>query len=191
MSGASVLLTAPMVGWETRRRILEIIYPLTTFRLSFTFQTPREDDLTGTTFLKPFSTTLWICVVCAILLVGVAMKKTIQLEIRNSLTNNLYLFEPSISLTILSTMGVLCQQGMTLVMKWNTSRILQVFCFFSGLVLYNYYTSLIVSDLISFPKATKVNNLKALLESNLDLAAQNMSYFHYYMQVSCVKCLSN
>lgn len=184
VAGNTVLTTAPMLALESRRKLLEVVFPVKHFQSTFTFQTPKLNDLSGSAFLKPFSLTLWICLVLTILLVGIAMKKVIQLEIRTGYLRDTYEFEPAFSLTILSTLGVLCQQGMPFALKWNTSRVLQVTFFLCGVVFYNYYTSLVVSDLISFPKATKLNSLKALLESNLELGAQNISYVHFYMKVS-------
>lgn len=72
---------------------------------------------------------------------------------------------------------------MTLILNWNSSRILQVTFFLSSFVLFNYYTSLVVSNLISFPKPTTINSLTALAVSNLELGAENVSYVHYYMKV--------
>lgn len=174
------VVVAPMLALESRRQLLEVVFPLVYFQSTFTFQTPKENDLTGLAFLKPFSWTLWITLVGAIIAVGVVMKKTIQMEVQISRDQSCV---PSLSLTILSSLGAICQQGMSFALAWNASRILQVAFFFTGLVLYNYYTSLVVSELISFPKATKINSLKALGESNLELGAQNISYVHYYMKV--------
>lgn len=176
-----ILCTAPMLALLPRLRLLDFLYPLTHFRSTFTFQTPTQNDLTGSAFLKPFSWTLWICVLCSVVLVGVAMQKTVQMEIQTS--GDGYDFVPSLPLMILNTLGGLCQQGMTLVLKWNTSRIMQSVFLLAGIVVYNYYTSLVVSELISFPKPTNLNSLKALEESNLELGAQNISYLHYYMKV--------
>lgn len=172
-----------MFALETRRRILEIIHPLGDFKTMFTFQTPKEEDLSGSAFYKPFSLTLWLCLITAILIVGTVMRKTIQMEIRTNPDKEGYRFIPSFSLTILATLGVVCQQGVSLALKWNTTRILQVAFVICAFVLYNYYTSLVVSSLITFPKYTRINSLKALKDSSLKLGAQNISYFNYYMKV--------
>lgn len=176
-----------MFGLIARLRVLEFIYPLIHFHSTFTFQTPTQNDLTGSAFLKPFSLTLWICVLCSVVLVGVAMQRSLKMEIQTCGKKDDYHFVPSLPLMILSTLGGLCQQGMTLVLKWNTSRIMQSVFLLSGIVLYNYYTSLVVSELISFPKPTNLNSLKALGESNLELGAQNISYLHYYMKVRTLR----
>lgn len=115
------------------------------------------------------------------------MQRSLKMEIQTSAKKDDYHFVPSLPLMILSTLGGLCQQGMTLVLKWNTSRIMQSVFLLSGIVLYNYYTSLVVSELISFPKPTNLNSLKALGESNLELGAQNISYLHYYMKVRTLR----
>lgn len=172
-----------MLALVARIELLDIVYPATSIKTSFIFQTPKQNNLSGSAFLKPFSWTLWLCLICAVLLMGVVLNKTILLEVETSVKEDGYEFIPSISLTVLSTFGVICQQGMDLVLKWNTSRILQVAFFFAGLVIYNYYTSLVVSDLITFPKATDVNSLRSLKDSNLELGAMNISYIHYYMKV--------
>lgn len=182
-NGLTVISTAPMFALETRRRILEIIHPLGNFKTMFTFQTPKEDDLSGSAFYKPFSLTLWLGLISAILIMGILIRKTTQMEIGINPDKEGYRFIPSFSLTTLATLGMVCQQGVSLALKWNTTRILQVSIFVSAFVLYNYYTSLVVSSLITFPKHTRINSLKALKDSSLKLGAQNISYFNYYMKV--------
>lgn len=185
----TVVSAAPMIGLEQRQRKLEILCPVTRFKSMFTFQTPIEDDLTGAAFLKPFSSSMWLCLVLVVLIIGLAMKLAVHYEVKTSRDDEGHHFIPSLSLTILSTLGVVCQQGMTLLLNWNTSRILQVVFFLCGFVLYNYYTSLVVSQLITFPKYTRINSLNALTESNLRLGAQNISYFNYYLQVEYFICI--
>lgn len=182
-SGKTVLSASPLIGLENRVPILDMLFSVFKFRSTFTFQTPPLDDLSGSAFLSPFSLTLWICILCSVLIIGVIMRQVIFLEVRESTLIRNQPFIPSLPLTMLSSFGALCQQGMSLVLKWNSSRILQVTFFFSSFVLFNYYTSLVVSSLISFPKPTKITTMQALIDSNLDLGADNSSYFYYFVQV--------
>lgn len=187
VANRTVLSTAPMLGLESRRKIMEFVYPLKYFYSAFIFQTPKANDLTGEAFLKPFSWRLWTCMVCSILLVATILWATIKVELKTSIRDEgeSVICVPSLTLAILSTMGALCQQAMDLAIKWNATRVLQLIFFLNGVVLYNYYNSLIVSELISFPKATSINSMRALKDSNLKLIAQNISYVHYYMKVVC------
>lgn len=169
-----------MIGFQSRQKVLELIFPVYELRTSFTFQTPPLNDLSAQSFLRPFSLKLWICIVCAIFVVGIAIRQAVYVEITETPNQP---FIPSFPLTILSSLGALCQQGMTLILNWNSSRILQVTLFLSSFVLFNYYTSLVVSNLISFPKPTTINSLTALAVSNMELGAENVSYVHYYMKV--------
>lgn len=176
-----VLSAAPMIYFLSRLEFIDYVMPLFNFYVGFVFQTPVSDELTGGAFIKPFSATLWTAIIVLIWITALFLKCHFHVELR--LASETSPFEPSFVSTLVQSFGSLCQQGSSVFPTRNSSRIVSLSMLLASLVLYNYYTSLAVSDLISFPKKTRVNSLSALADSSMKIVAENTSYLQYVFKV--------
>ncbi|XP_062703872.1 ionotropic receptor 75a-like [Aedes albopictus] len=146
-----------------------------TFELMFIFKTPESTQLTDNAFIRPFSTNVWLMILLTIVLGSIAMKFSFSAEYK--LRDILRAREnpPFLSL-IVEFLGNYCQQGSQYMPESLSGRAMQLFMLLCTLMVYNYYTSEIVSDLIGSHKESDIKSLVQLADSHIELGIENVTY---------------
>lgn len=69
--------------------------------------------------------------------------------------------------------------GTTLTPKYISSRMVVIQILFFGLLIYNYYSASIVSAQLNLPRGKMNDSLHQLAKSNLEIAAEPVTYTNY------------
>ncbi|KAM3955744.1 ionotropic receptor 75a-like [Aphomia sociella] len=114
-------------------------------------------------FLRPLSKGTWLCVLLLMTLCCIVLLLSAKLERRPS----------SGEYAVFSVMASMCQQSREL-----TTFITGLFC----VLIYNYYTSSVVSWLLNGPPPS-INSLEELLNSPLELIYEDIGYTRSWLQI--------
>lgn len=124
---------------------------------------------------KPFELSIWIILFLIILLFSYLLKilfKYEQKELRSG----------SSSTAILS-LGAFCQQSIGNKIIMNSTRILIIFLFVTSALVYNFYTSLLISALLDDKTDTSLKQINELTESNISIGFLNSTVLLNLLQV--------
>ncbi|XP_062551476.1 LOW QUALITY PROTEIN: ionotropic receptor 75a-like [Armigeres subalbatus] len=146
-----------------------------TFELMFVFKTPESTQLTDNAFIRPFSTNVWLMILLTIVLGSIVMKFSFTAEYNLRDNFNAKENPPFMSL-IVEFLGNYCQQGSQYMPESLSGRAMQLFMLLCTLMVYNYYTSEIVSDLIGSHKESDIKSLVQLANSHIELGIENVTY---------------
>lgn len=122
---------------------------------------------------KPFARTVWVAIIVLILSFSCILRLILAWH-RHELR--------SASAFVL-TFGAVCQQGFHSRAFSNSIRCLVIFLFVSGLLLYNFYTSVLVSTIVETRSKTPIKSREDLAESNVPVGFQNSGLVRNYMNV--------
>lgn len=68
--------------------------------------------------------------------------------------------------------------------KLLSGRFVYIFLLLSSIVVYNYYTSVLVSTLVGSPLKTKIKTLEDLAESELKIGFEDVPYLRGFINVN-------
>lgn len=148
-------------------------------RSFFFFRTTKDPNLFGLEMFTPFASTIWWSLLSMILLASSIMTFIFRWE---------YRMKPvSASLrsdsTMLTAFAVFCQQGVARTPALSSGRCLLIFLFLSSIMIYNYYTSLLVSGLVGSSSQTNIKNSYDLANSKLDIGFDDVPYIKGFLTV--------
>ncbi|XP_045463511.1 ionotropic receptor 75a-like isoform X2 [Harmonia axyridis] len=156
---------------KDRVKFFDFVNPMYRFGTSFMFRNRGTHDLWENEFLKPFTTKVWLSIVVVLTLLSVFLKITNWIETILMKANGSYSFFTAILITV----SVICQQGSYITPSRLTSRFLFFMILILSFLLYNYYTSSIVSALLN-AKPREPTSYKDLIRSGLELGIQMAPY---------------
>lgn len=146
------------------------------------FRTPHTIKLLSTDLFNPFGTSVWICLALAALIIGAALKFMLLWE--NKLKQIKAEENLSLALLLGISLGAFCQQGTALAPKLTSGRCVYIFLFLSSIIIYNYYTSVLVSTLVGSPMKTNIKNVDDLSDSELKIGFEDIPYMRGYLNVT-------
>lgn len=153
----------------------EFIMPYYKFRSYFYFRNPGVVKPNFKEVLKPFAKTSWLATVYTTALVCVCIEIAYFVERRNENSGNRRWLK-----SLFIVIAVFSQQGLDTIPTHLAGRIILLNLLICSLLLYNYYTSSLVSSLISTePEALKT--IQELLESKLKVGIKLQPYTITYM----------
>ncbi|KAJ0176964.1 hypothetical protein K1T71_006973 [Dendrolimus kikuchii] len=129
-------------------------------------------------FLRPLTFGAWVCVIAVITLCSLVLLLSAILEQRSA----------SVQYAIFSVIASFCQQFFedfddNQSTRFRTARKLTILVTgLSCVLIYNYYTSSVVSWLLSGPPPS-INSLRELIDSPLELIYEDIGYTRSWMQV--------
>lgn len=127
----------------------------------------------GFDIFKPFSCYVWMMYLVLIVVFGSLARITFKYE--------------AITLhsvcTFLMAFGAFCQQGIYGNVSLVSSRTLIACMLFSSLLIYNYYTSTLVSTLVETKHETNIKTLNDLIDSDLPVGFLNSTAVHFLLNV--------
>ncbi|KAL3284352.1 hypothetical protein HHI36_018516 [Cryptolaemus montrouzieri] len=156
---------------HSRVEFYDFVNPMYRFSSTFIFRNIGSYDLWKNEFLKPFTTTTWISILLVLTFLSAAVKitnwvETIYMRSRKSF---------SWLSAVLMTISIICQQGTSFLPTHLTSRFLFFILLTLSFLLYNYYTSSIVSALLN-NKPRELTTFQDLIKSGLQLGIQMAPY---------------
>lgn len=156
-----------------RLKDAQIVFQVAPFSTSFFFLPPRNVELIGERFAKPFQDTVWLCIVGMTVVIGIGFRKIFVLEEAIYKGQSLI---PSYFFTIFSSFATICQQISISTPRTLGGRILSISFSITSFLMYNYYTSLIIASLLGLPVKSNITTLKQLSESSLKIGIENLDY---------------
>lgn len=85
--------------------------------------------------------------------------------------------------TIVTTIAVYCQQGAARLPTLTSGRCLFIFLCLSSFMMYNYYTSVLVSGLVGSSARTNIKTANDLADSKLKIGFDNVPYIRGFLTV--------
>ncbi|XP_051859523.1 ionotropic receptor 75a [Drosophila albomicans] len=160
--------------------------PLTwhsSFRSVCMFRNPRSAgaELRVTEFLEPFSWTVWLMFSALLLFTGFLLWLTFLLERRLSRASSM---ETSLLTSCLLSFGAACIQGAWLLPRSTGGRMVFYAIMLTCFLMYNYYTSIVVSTLLGAPPKSNIRTIQQLADSNLEVAVEPTIYTKVYVETA-------
>lgn len=182
----SVDLTATAFLYTSgRAKYLKILSWHCSFRCVCMFRNPRSAlaELRITEFLQPFSWSVWLMFSALLFFAGFLLWLTFQLEFRLNRKRRISM-RPSLLTTCLLSFGAACIQGAWLLPRSTGGRMVFFATMLTCFLMYNYYTSIVVSTLLGDPPKSGIRTIQQLADSKLEVSVEPTPYTKVYVEVS-------
>lgn len=173
--------SSPLFYRRIRAKVLDYGRQTWTLRAAFIFRdqkTVKSVDV----FLKPFTMSVWLCLLFIVLFTILFLRCTIFIENRNVQQET----ETSWSYLLLNTLAVFCQQGIHGIPLFISGRITFFFMFICSLLIYQFYSASIVSSLLTKPN-TEIKSIEDILHSKLKVGCEDTLYTKDYLRYTTNK----
>lgn len=140
---------------------------------TITFRHPKNSLRNA--FLQPLSPWVWNLILIIIFVATILITLTMR-SIKGS--KNLTLIR-----AFMTSVGVMCQQGFIENFNRLSTRIVLLVLIFFSQIIYQFYSSFIVGSLLTMPPKT-INNLRQLIDSNLQVGIEDLTYNTDFFQTS-------
>ncbi|KAM7354774.1 ionotropic receptor 75a-like isoform 2-T3 [Cochliomyia hominivorax] len=176
------LVTSPFFMTPGRFQFLAPLSITGTFGMVCMFRTPQNSGIQGHVFIEPFSPTVWIIFGVILGLYALFLWLTFFVEFHHMKP---YIdFAPSLLTTCFISFASSCLQGSFVVPGTFGGRFgymtLLIICF----LMYNYYTSIVVSSLLGSPVKSNLKTLADLANSDLEVGLESWPYMYTYLNFS-------
>ncbi|XP_037880981.1 ionotropic receptor 75a-like [Glossina fuscipes] len=176
------LLSTPFLFTEKRSLYSRPILRNGHFRSICIFRTPRKADLKTGVFMEPFSVAVWILFAIILGLIGVLLRFIFLVE-HNKMKISLT-YVPSLLTTCLMSFSTACVQSSQLIPSSFGGRLTFICLSLLTFIMYNYYTSIVVSTLLGAPVKSDIKTIGQLADSNLEVAMEPLPYNAAYLNFS-------
>jgi len=176
--------SAPCLATEGRLKYLSAIIETGYFRSVCLFRTPHNAGIRGDVFLQPFSALVWYIFAGVLLLIGLLLYLTFYLECKRMQPRWRLNSVPSLLTTCLISFGAACSQSSALIPRSTGGRLTYFALFLISFIMYNYYTSVVVSSLLNSPVKSQIKTMQQLAESSLEVGLEPLSFTKSYLNVS-------
>jgi len=173
------LAIAPFIYSFDRGIFLQPLTKFSVFREICMFRNPRSVSagLSATEFLQPFSGGVWLTFALLLLLAGCLLWITFILERRKE-------WKPSLLTSCLLSFGAGCIQGAWFTPRSMGGRMAFFALMMTSFLMYNYYTSIVVSKLLGQPIKSNIRTLQQLADSSLEVGIEPTVYTRTYVETS-------
>nr|NP_649012.2 ionotropic receptor 75a [Drosophila melanogaster]Q9VVL1.2 RecName: Full=Ionotropic receptor 75a [Drosophila melanogaster]AAF49300.2 ionotropic receptor 75a [Drosophila melanogaster]APD16193.1 ionotropic receptor 75a [Drosophila melanogaster] len=178
------LTATPSLATEGRLKYLSAIIETGFFRSVCIFRTPHNAGLRGDVFLQPFSPLVWYLFGGVLSLIGVLLWITFYMECKRMQKRWRLDYLPSLLSTFLISFGAACIQSSSLIPRSAGGRLIYFALFLISFIMYNYYTSVVVSSLLSSPVKSKIKTMRQLAESSLTVGLEPLPFTKSYLNYS-------
>lgn len=152
------------------------------FRSICIFRTPHNAGIKAGVFLEPFKFSVWLVFVALLILAGVLLWLTFRLEHR--WMQHCMRYIPSLLTSCLISFGAACIQGSHLIPNSTGGRLAFIALMMTSFLMYNYYTSIVVSTLLGSPVRSNIKTMQQLADSSLDVGFETIPFTRTYLNVS-------
>ncbi|XP_017134534.1 ionotropic receptor 75a [Drosophila miranda] len=178
------ITATPSLATEGRLKYLSAIIETGFFRSVCIFRTPHNAGLRGDVFLQPFSPLVWYLFGGVLFLIGLLLWVTFYMECKRMRRRWRLDYLPSLLTTFLISFGAACIQSSALIPRSNGGRLIYFALFLISFIMYNYYTSVVVSSLLSSPVKSKIKTMQQLAESQLTVGLEPLPFTKSYLNYS-------
>lgn len=149
-------------------------------RSIFYFRTTRNINVFGNEMLTPFAPIIWYSLLATILLTSAIMSIINRWELKRAPAASASLQGDS---TFVTAIAVYCQQGAARTPTLSSGRCLFIFLLLSSIMIYNYYTSVLVSGLVGSSSKTNIKDVYDLANSKLNVGFDDVPYMKGFLTV--------
>lgn len=161
-----------------RVEVFDYLMPSYHFRPCYIFLNPGSYDPFSNQFLKPFANTVWYVTLLVCLLICAVIKLFYRAENRFFGLKTKYCWATAILVTI----STIFQQGSSIFPCSYAGRFVFITLLATSILIYNYYTSSIISYLLSQPPEA-FHTLDELGHSGLEIGIENLPYTITWFQI--------
>lgn len=130
---------------------------------------------------KPFSPTVWICIVLTIALTSILLRIAFSCE--SEINESVRVLKRNREAVVILSLGAFFLQGNGISFRLMSGRYLTIIMLVCSILIHDFYTSVMVSSLVeSAPKAT-FTNLRDLADSALSFGFFNVSHSLNFLEV--------
>ncbi|XP_067643681.1 ionotropic receptor 75a-like [Eurosta solidaginis] len=176
------LVSTPFLITTNRLKFFSPIVQTGSYRSVCLFRTPRSSSLKGDAFLQPFEGSVWL--VFGVLLVILAVVFWIIFAFESGNIQSHLPYKPSLLATQLMAFGSACCQGSSIVPFSIGGRIAFVSLYLFTFLVYNYYTSILLSTLLEAPPKSNIKTLGQLADSSLEVGLEPLPYNYVFLNTS-------
>lgn len=148
------------------------------FRSKFHFLAMRNNDIFNLSIFNPFSATVWLLILAIIVVYSFVLKIISRVEYSQIKLHT--------EVTFLMILGAFCQQGNKLKFNLMAGRYSLLSLFLCGVLIHNFYTSVLIATLIQSMPETHINSLTDLANSKLSVGFFNNAYHKKFLEVISV-----
>lgn len=178
------LSTTPFVLSPARLRRIFPTNDLAQFRSVCIFRTPHNAGIQTVVFLEPFTLGVWLVFVALLIFSGLLLWLIFRLEHR--WMQHCLQYIPSLLTSCLISFGAACIQGSHLIPRSTGGRLAFIALMLTCFLMYNYYTSIVVSTLLGSPVRSNIKTIQQLADSPLDVGFEPIPFTKVYLNVSYV-----
>ncbi|XP_022218189.2 ionotropic receptor 75a [Drosophila obscura] len=176
------LCSSPFIATWNRIHFVHPMTELAEFRAVCIFRTPHNAGIKATVFLEPFKPSVWLAFGAVLILAGCLLWVIFRLE-QHGMQRCLE-FMPSLLSSCLISLGAACIQGSHLLPKSTGGRLAFIAIMLTSFIMYNYYTSIVVSMLLGSPVRSNIKTVQQLADSSLDVGIDNVPFTKAYLTSS-------
>ncbi|KAH8239059.1 hypothetical protein KR032_000305 [Drosophila birchii] len=179
IDGLADITVAPFIYSLQRGIFIQPLTRFTVFREICIFRNPRSVSagLSATEFLQPFSGAVWLTFALLLLLAGCLLWIIFLVERRRK-------WKPSLLTSCLLSFGVGCIQGAWLTPRSTGGRMGFFALMVTSFLMYNYYTSIVVSKLLGQPVRSNIRTVQQLADSSLEVGIEPNIYTRTFIETS-------
>ncbi|XP_034106433.1 ionotropic receptor 75a [Drosophila albomicans] len=164
---------------------LKKIFPTTDigqFRSVCIFRTPHNAGIKAGVFLEPFKPSVWLVFVALLVFSGLLLWLIFRLE--HHWMRRYLAYIPSLLTSCLISFGAACIQGSHLIPHSTGGRLAFIALMLTSFLMYNYYTSIVVSTLLGSPVRSNIKTIQQLADSSLDVGFETIPFTWAYLNSS-------
>ncbi|KAL7731337.1 hypothetical protein ACLKA6_000457 [Drosophila palustris] len=176
------LSTSAFVLSPARLRAIFPTMEVAQFRSVCLFRTPHNAGIKPGVFLEPFKPSVWLVFVALLVFSGLLLWLIFRLEHR--WLQRCLAFIPSLLSSCLISIGAACIQGSHLIPNSTGGRLAFISLMLTSFLMYNYYTSIVVSTLLGSPVRSNIKTIQQLADSSLDVGFQDIPFNMVYLNSS-------
>ncbi|KRF99010.1 uncharacterized protein Dwil_GK28324 [Drosophila willistoni] len=174
--------SSPFVLSLDRLRFVHPMIYFSEFRAVCIFRTPHNAGIKAAVFLEPFQPSVWFAFAILLAFAGVLLWLIFHLEYR--LMDQYLEFMPSLLTVCLISFGSACIQASYLIPKSTGGRFAFISVMLTSFLMYNYYTSILVSTLLGSPVSSSIKTIQQLADSSLDVGFDTVPHTKAYVTSS-------
>ncbi|TDG45606.1 hypothetical protein AWZ03_007976 [Drosophila navojoa] len=182
IDGNAELSTSAFVISGQRLRYIFPTMEVSQFRSICIFRTPHNAGIKAGVFLEPFKLSVWLVFVAILILAGMMLWLTFRLEHR--WMQHCMQYMPSLLSSLLISFGAACIQGSHLIPSSTGGRLAFIALMMTSFLMYNYYTSIVVSTLLGSPVRSNIKTMQQLADSSLDVGFETIPFTRVYLNTS-------
>ncbi|ERL88320.1 hypothetical protein D910_05707 [Dendroctonus ponderosae] len=173
---------SPLIAKVERAKFISYGKGTWPLRMAFMFRNPNTKK-SYEIFVKPLSTQIWIAIILSSWLLTLAQKLSYAFSYgfhQQDATENV---DCSWGVCVIRTLGAFCQQAMSDMPRELSGKITIFVTLTLGLLVYQFYSAILVSFLLNVPVSI-ITNIQGILDHGFSIGYENVLYSRSLLEVS-------